>query len=101
MDVQVKAKYSSTLVDLFRETFCHLPLAHVLNGRIFVVHGGLFARDGVTLDELRRLDRVKCARTCCTCLWAAVRPGLSAVDGLRPGRSSRRCRVCTWAPRRP
>ena len=56
---QVKAKYSATLVDLFRETFCHLPLAHVLNGKVFVVHGGLFARDGVTLDNLRRVDRVR------------------------------------------
>lgn len=62
--LQVKAKYNSTMVDLFRETFCYLPLAHVLNGKVFVVHGGLFARDGVTLDELRKVDRVRCCPAC-------------------------------------
>ena len=61
--VQVKAKYAPSMVDLFRETFCWLPLAHVLNGRIFVVHGGLFARDGVTLDDIRRIDRFRWGRS--------------------------------------
>ena len=59
MATQVKAKYSATLVELFRETFCHLPLADVLNSRVFLVQGGLFARDVVTLDYLRRVDRVR------------------------------------------
>ena len=58
---QVKAKYSAAMVELFRETFCWLPLAHVLNKRVFVVHGGLFARDGVTLDDLRKVDRFRWA----------------------------------------
>ena len=49
------------MVELFRETFCWLPLAHVLNSRIFVVHGGLFAKDGVMLDDLRKIDRFRCA----------------------------------------
>ena len=57
--MQVKHKYNATLADLFRETFCWLPLAHVLNGRVLVVHGGLFSKDGVTLDDLRRIDRYR------------------------------------------
>ena len=57
--LQVKAKYSSMMVDLFRETFCWLPLAHVLNNRVFIVHGGLFAKDGVMLDDLRKIDRFR------------------------------------------
>ena len=57
--MQVKAKYNSTMVDLFCETFCYLPLAHVLNSKVFVVHGGLFARDGVTLDDIRKVDRIR------------------------------------------
>ena len=28
-------------------------------GKVFVVHGGLFSRDDVTLDELRTLDRFR------------------------------------------
>lgn len=39
--------------------FCHLPLAHVLNSRIFVVHGGLFGTDGVKLEDIRKVDRVR------------------------------------------
>jgi serine/threonine-protein phosphatase 5 len=58
--VQVKHKYSDTMVTLFRETFCWLPLAHVLNSRVLVVHGGLFSRDGVTLDDIRAIDRYRC-----------------------------------------
>jgi serine/threonine-protein phosphatase 5 len=26
--------------------------------RYFVVHGGLFSKDGVTLDDIRKIDRV-------------------------------------------
>lgn len=36
-----------------------LPLAFVIEQRIFVTHGGLFSRDGVTLDEIRQIDRFK------------------------------------------
>lgn len=54
---QVKAKYTPQMAELFREAFCWLPLAHVLNKRVIVVHGGLFSRDGVTLDDLRKIDR--------------------------------------------
>ena len=59
--VQVKAKYNGQLVELFREVFCHLPLAHCLNSRVLVVHGGLFSQDGVTLDDIRKVDRNMCA----------------------------------------
>lgn len=57
---EVKAKYNSMLSEVFRETFCWLPLCHVIsgiNGKVFVVHGGLFSRDNVTLDEIRQIDR--------------------------------------------
>eukprot|EP00955_Chlamydomonas_euryale_P014349 154373-Chlamydomonas_euryale.AAC.7 len=45
------------MVEVFRETFNALPLAYVLNSRVIVLHGGLFSRDDVTLDELRAIDR--------------------------------------------
>ena len=56
-DGEVKAKYSVKLADLFQEVFQYLPLAVVLGEKVFVVHGGLFSRDGVTLDDLRKIDR--------------------------------------------
>ena len=54
---EVKAKYSETMFDLFSETFSTLPLAHLINQKILVVHGGLFSRDDVTLDDIRKIDR--------------------------------------------
>jgi serine/threonine-protein phosphatase 5 len=64
---EVKAKYSREIVfRLFTELFRSLPLAYVLDGtvdgtpdgrRAFVVHGGLFSRDGVTLKEIQAIDR--------------------------------------------
>ncbi|KAF9589155.1 hypothetical protein IFM89_019471, partial [Coptis chinensis] len=54
---EVKAKLSEAFIELFAEVFCCLPLAHVLNGKVFVVHGGLFSVDGVKLDDIRKIDR--------------------------------------------
>ncbi|KAK1568205.1 hypothetical protein Q3G72_021673 [Acer saccharum] len=54
---EVRSKLSETFVELFAEVFCCLPLAHVLNGKIFVVHGGLFSVDGVKLSDIKAIDR--------------------------------------------
>lgn len=63
---EVRAKYTNTVFQLFSELFQSLPLAYVLDGkttgatdgkRAFIVHGGLFSRDGVTLQELQELNR--------------------------------------------
>jgi serine/threonine-protein phosphatase 5 len=56
---EVKVKYDQQLVEIFRETFCALPLGYVLGEQVLVVHGGLFSKDGVTLDDLRAVDRFK------------------------------------------
>jgi serine/threonine-protein phosphatase 5 len=58
-DGEVRAKYSAKLADLFQEIFQYLPLGAVLGEKVFITHGGLFSRDGVTLDELRKIDRVR------------------------------------------
>ncbi|KAF4743503.1 Serine/threonine-protein phosphatase 5 [Perkinsus olseni] len=54
---EVEAKYDETLYNLFCEAFCLLPLAHVINDTVFVTHGGLFSKDGVTLNDIRAVDR--------------------------------------------
>lgn len=62
---------------LFAHVFTALPLATLISAslppvhsgnsyilspegrkRYFVVHGGLFSRDGVTLDEIRKIPRI-------------------------------------------
>ncbi|EOX92964.1 Phosphatase 5.2 isoform 1 [Theobroma cacao] len=54
---EVRSKLSETFVELFAEVFCCLPLAHVINEKVFVVHGGLFSVDGVKLSDIRAIDR--------------------------------------------
>ncbi|EFJ45655.1 hypothetical protein VOLCADRAFT_75665 [Volvox carteri f. nagariensis] len=76
-DGEVKAKYNGTMVDCFRELFCALPLAYCLNGRVLVLHGGLFSQDGVTLDDIRRTNRFREPPedgVMCDALWADPSP---------------------------
>ncbi|KAG2442081.1 hypothetical protein HYH02_009872 [Chlamydomonas schloesseri] len=76
-DGEVKAKYNGTMVDCFRELFCALPLSYCLNGRVLVLHGGLFSNDGVTLDDLRKVDRFREPPEdgiMCDALWADPSP---------------------------
>ncbi|KAG7396038.1 serine threonine-protein phosphatase [Phytophthora boehmeriae] len=64
---EVWAKYSGADVDdlerparmfeAFQSLFESLPLCAVLQQKIFVVHGGLFSRDNVTLAHLRGIAR--------------------------------------------
>ncbi|KAK9076316.1 hypothetical protein SSX86_004650 [Deinandra increscens subsp. villosa] len=54
---EVRSKLSDKFVELFAEVFCYLPLSHVINEKIFVVHGGLFSTDGVKLSDIRAIDR--------------------------------------------
>jgi serine/threonine-protein phosphatase 5 len=54
---EVKHKYNSQMCGLFTEVFNWLPLAHLIDGKILVMHGGLFNRDDVMVDELRDIDR--------------------------------------------
>ena len=49
---EVKKKYDVKMYDLFSELFCYLPIGHCINRKILVVHGGLFAKDGVKLEDI-------------------------------------------------
>ena len=46
---EVKAKYSSTMVELFTEVYNWLPLSHCVNSKILVMHGGLFKEVHISL----------------------------------------------------
>ena len=50
-------KYDSEVYDYFSEFFRFLPLGHILNNKIIVLHGGLFSKEGVTINELKNLER--------------------------------------------
>lgn len=83
---EVKSKLSETFVELFAEVFCCLPLAHVINDKVFVVHGGLFSVDGVKLSDIRAIDRF-CEPPeeglMCELLWSDPQPNLGRGPSKR------------------
>ncbi len=44
---------------LFSESFSALSLATLIGDKFFVLHGGLFSDDNVTLEDIRKLNRHK------------------------------------------
>jgi serine/threonine-protein phosphatase 5 len=54
---EVKAKFDQITMEMFSEVFCALPLSVVVNRKVIVIHGGLFQKEGVTLDDLAKIDR--------------------------------------------
>ncbi|XP_028409082.1 serine/threonine-protein phosphatase 5-like [Dendronephthya gigantea] len=74
---EVKSKYSTDMVELFTEVYNWLPLAHLINNKVMVMHGGLFSRDDVTLDEIRKIDRNRQPPeqgVMCELLWSDPQP---------------------------
>eukprot|EP01083_Nonionella_stella_P140952 433347_1 len=54
---EVEHKYSKKVFDLFTELFNALPLAYVIGKRVFVCHGGLMKKEGVTIAQIQTIDR--------------------------------------------
>ncbi|KAJ9622383.1 Palmitoyl-protein thioesterase 1 [Taxawa tesnikishii (nom. ined.)] len=54
---ECKAKYNERVFKLFSESFSALPLATLIGEKYFVLHGGLFSDDDITLDDVRKLNR--------------------------------------------
>ncbi|XP_065894493.1 serine/threonine-protein phosphatase 5-like [Dysidea avara] len=82
---ETKAKYSSHMFELFTEIFNWLPLAHCINEKVLVMHGGLFSRDDVKLDEIRKIDRFRQPSDeglMCELLWSDPQP----MNGRSPSK---------------
>ncbi|KAI9006921.1 Serine/threonine-protein phosphatase 5 [Hyaloraphidium curvatum] len=56
---EVKAKFNDTMFKLFSEVFDAIPVANVIENKVFVVHGGLPSQENATLDDIRNIDRYK------------------------------------------
>ncbi|KAJ6237076.1 serine/threonine-protein phosphatase 5 [Anaeramoeba flamelloides] len=54
---EVSQKIGGSAFPLFTEIFIWLPLATVINHKIFVVHGGLCGKYGVTIKDIEAIDR--------------------------------------------
>jgi len=74
------------MIPLIAVTFMTLPLAHVIRGSVeqgvLVLHGGLFSRDDVSLEDIKQIER-RCEPPeqgiMCELLWSDPQP--------MPGRS--------------
>jgi serine/threonine-protein phosphatase 5 len=49
---ECKVKYTDLTFKLFSEIFNAIPLGNLIDEKILVIHGGLFSRDGVTIEEV-------------------------------------------------
>jgi len=52
------SKYNQDIYERFTAFFNLLPVACLLNGKFFCVHGGI-SPDLTTLDEIKKIDRFK------------------------------------------
>ena len=59
--IEIINKYNNDeiIYDIISEFYKFLPLRYILSKEILVAHGGLFSRDWVTLDELKKINRFK------------------------------------------
>ena len=75
---EVKEKMGQSAIEIFRELFCAMPLAYVLNKKVMVVHGGIpTCETGGDLESLRKIDRVREppeSGPMCECLWNDPQP---------------------------
>jgi len=82
---EVKAKYGDTMYEVFKETFCAMPIAARIGEKVFVVHGGLPSKDDVTLDDIRTLNRFlqpQGENLLTDLLWSDPQP----IDGRSPSK---------------
>nr|XP_014343894.1 PREDICTED: protein PPP5D1 [Latimeria chalumnae] len=74
---EVKAKYTAQMFELFSEVFQWLPLAQCINKKVLIMHGGLFSEDGITLDDIRKIERNRQppdSGPMCDLLWSDPQP---------------------------
>lgn len=82
-EMEVISKYDSAVYEAFIRLFYSLSLAHCINHEILVIHGGLFSKDGVTLEEIRNIKRfreIPESGIMCELLWSDP----SKINGRHP-----------------
>ena len=79
--------FNTTIFNCISEFYNFLPLGHIINKEILVVHGGLFSKDGVTLKELKNINRFqnvpKNKSLMCEILWSDPKSGNGTFPSQR------------------
>ena len=80
---EILTKYNKDIYEAFIKLFYSLPLAHVINNKILIIHGGLFSSDDITLNDIRNINRfieVPVEGIMCELLWSDP----TIIPGRRP-----------------
>jgi serine/threonine-protein phosphatase PP1 catalytic subunit len=72
---ECKRRYNMTIWEIFIDCFNYLPLAAVIDEKIFVVHGGL-SPDLNSMEQIRRIKRPTDVRHLHVCPRLACQVGL-------------------------
>jgi serine/threonine-protein phosphatase 5 len=54
---ECRAKLSTDAFRNFSKLFNHLPVGHIINKTVLVVHGGLFSDQNVTIETIQKMPR--------------------------------------------
>lgn len=87
---EVQAKYSNEVFDLFIEVFSALPIAHIINDEVFVVHGGIPTEENINIEDIQKQNRfaeIPESGLICECLWADPQP----MPGKGPSKRGTAC----------
>ncbi|OHS92930.1 bsu-protein phosphatase [Tritrichomonas foetus] len=57
-EMECTKKYSKSMFEAFSDFFNTMPLGHVINSKVLIVHGGLFSDQTVTIDSLQTMNRI-------------------------------------------
>jgi serine/threonine-protein phosphatase 5 len=49
---EVSKKFSVQFYNFFSDLFQKVPISYLINQKVLVLHGGLFSKDGVKLDDI-------------------------------------------------
>jgi serine/threonine-protein phosphatase 5 len=58
-EIKDKCGIKYDIYSCFCEFFNCLPLGHILNKKVLIVHGGIFSKDGVKISDLKKINRFK------------------------------------------
>ena len=85
-------KYKDKIIfDCFTEFYKFLPLGHILNKEIMIIHGGLFSEDGISLDKLKKINRfqdIPRSGLMCELLWSDPKEDNGVSTSIRGAGSS-------------
>ncbi|KAF9762114.1 Serine/threonine-protein phosphatase 2B catalytic subunit [Nosema granulosis] len=86
------SKYDEKMYNLCVESFMTLPIAAIIQEKVFCVHGGI-SKEASTIEEINRIDRFTEIRTqgpLCDMLWSDPNPDFTGEESFMPN-PKRKC----------